>query len=75
MKLTQIQSKTLDFVREYIRQHGSPPTLRELGEMRKKSGIGGSNSSVFSTVTQLRIKGLVQFGEGKHRAICPTNPG
>lgn len=75
MKLTKVQSKTLEIVNTYIKEHGSPPTFREIGEMRKSAGMGGNPVSAFHTISQLRMKGLIEFSGGKHRSITPIKTG
>ena len=63
--LTAQQSKVLNFVAEFLRRNGFPPTLREIGE-----AIGLSNvNAVRGHVTALEKKGYVARSPDKARSI------
>lgn len=63
--LTHRQRTVLDFVGEYRRRRGFPPTLREIGE-----GIGLPNiSAVRGHVTALLKKGYITKEDNKARSI------
>jgi SOS-response transcriptional repressor LexA len=63
--LTHRQRTVLDFVGEYCRRQGFPPTLREIGE-----GIGLQNiSAVRGHVTALLKKGYITKEDSKARSI------
>ncbi len=51
-ELTDRQRETLDWVSGYIREHGMPPTVREIGD-----AFGIKSSSVFDVLTALERKG------------------
>jgi repressor LexA len=50
--LTDRQRETLDWMKGYIREHGMPPTVREIGR-----AFGIKSSSVFDLLTALERKG------------------
>ncbi|MHC4617891.1 MAG: LexA family protein [Planctomycetota bacterium] len=63
--LTHRQEMVLDFVGEYCREQGFPPTLREIGE-----AIGLSNvSAVRGHIAALVKKGYITREEDKARSI------
>lgn len=53
-ELTDRQRETLDWVKGYIREHGMPPTVREIG-----AAFGIKSSSVFDRLTALKRKGYL----------------
>lgn len=55
--LTQRQRETLEWVVNFIRAHGMPPTVREIG-----AAFGIKSSSVFGLLTALERKGHVRRG-------------
>lgn len=62
--LTQRQREVLDWVRGFIREHGIPPTVREIGgafEIR--------SSSAFDFLQTLERKGHLERGERRARAL------
>lgn len=63
-KLTPRQAETLEWVRLFIRQHGKPPTMREIGAQ-----FGIASSSVFDLVKTLERKGFLKRGEGASRTV------
>lgn len=63
--LTERQFQVLCHIREYIEDHGYPPTVRELGE-----AIGTTSSStVHSHLQALRKKGFIQVKADSPRAL------
>jgi len=63
--LTKRQEQTLDFIRESIRGHGYPPTLREIGE---HMGIRSTNG-VNDHLRALERKGYLRREDMKSRAL------
>ncbi len=62
--LTQVQSRVFSFLKEYIREKGYPPSIREL-----KDGLGlASHSAVQNCLSALEQKGYIKR-TGKARAI------
>jgi repressor LexA len=63
--VTDRQRAILDYVREYIEQHGYPPTVREIGE-----AVGlRSPSTVHAHLAQLERAGLLRRDPTKPRAL------
>ena len=67
MELTRRQKETLDWIRSYVRMHGKPPTVREIGER-----FGTASSSVFDVVKALERKGYLTRSDGFSRCITLT---
>ena len=67
MALTKRQQETLDWIRAYVKTHGKPPTMREIGEH-----FGRASSSVFDVVTALERKGYVTRPDRFSRCITLT---
>ena len=63
--LTPKQQKIYDFIREFSREYGYPPTVREIGE---HLGLK-SPSTVKFHLDNLRSAGLIQWDGGKTRSI------
>ena len=63
--LTPKQQKIYDFIREFSRDYGYPPTVREIGE---HLGLK-SPSTVKFHLDNLRAAGLIQWDGGKTRSI------
>ena len=63
--LTPKQQKIYDFVRDFSREYGYPPTVREIGE---HLGLK-SPSTVKFHLDNLRAAGLIQWDGGKTRSI------
>ena len=63
--LTPKQQKIYDFIRDFSRDYGYPPTVREIGE---HLGLK-SPSTVKFHLDNLRAAGLIQWDGGKTRSI------
>ncbi|HPQ70094.1 MAG TPA: transcriptional repressor LexA [bacterium] len=63
-KLTLRQAETLEWIRSFVRLHGKPPTMREIGAQ-----FGIASSSVFDLVKALERKGQLRRGEGASRTV------
>lgn len=64
-ELSARQQKILDFIREHVRQHGYPPSVREIGtavELR-------SSSTVHGHLARLEAKGFLRHDPTKPRTI------
>lgn len=64
-KLTLTQSRALDTLREFIREHGYPPTTRELGDAL---GVR-STSTVANVLRLLTEKGYIHHTTGRARTL------
>jgi len=62
--LSTRQRETLDWVKGYIREHGMPPTVREIGH-----AFGIKSSSVFDLLTALERKGYLQRKNRSARSL------
>jgi len=65
--LTHRQRETLDWIRAYVKMHGKPPTVREIGER-----FGTASSSVFDVIKALERKGYLTRSDGFSRCITLT---
>ncbi len=64
-ELSARQQKILDFIREHVRQHGYPPSVREIGaavDLR-------SSSTVHGHLSRLEAKGFLRHDPTKPRTI------
>lgn len=61
---TPRQREILDWVKAFIRDHGMPPTVREIG-----SAFGIKSSSVFDLLKALEQKGHLRRGEQGARSL------
>ena len=69
-KLTSMQQKIYDYIAEFIRTQGYPPSVREIGE-----AVGlRSPSTVHFHLKHLEEAGMIAKGAGKGRAITLTEP-
>ena len=69
-KLTSMQQKIYDYIAEFIRMQGYPPSVREIGE-----AVGlRSPSTVHFHLKHLEEAGMIAKGAGKGRAITLTEP-
>ena len=62
--LTPRQRETLDWVKNFIREHGMPPTVREIG-----AAFGIKSSSVFDLLSALERKGWLRHGDLGARSL------
>jgi len=67
VELTHRQRETLDWIRAYMKTHGKPPTIREIGER-----FGTASSSVFDVIRALERKGYLTRSDGFSRCITLT---
>lgn len=66
--LTPRQREVLDWIKGFIREHGMPPTVREIGE-----AFGIKSSSVFDLLKALERKGYLQRGDLGARSLILTD--
>ncbi len=63
--LTKKQNEILDFMKQYIAEHGFPPTIREIG-----SALGvNSPATIHAHLNNLEKKGAIKKNGYKNRAI------
>lgn len=63
--LTEIQRRTLDYIVDYVRGHGYPPTVREIG-----AACGGVRiQAVVDRLSALERKGYISRVAGSPRTI------
>ena len=62
--LTPRQQETLDWVKEFIREHGMPPTVREIG-----AAFDIKSSTVFELLKTLERKGYLRRGDRGARSL------
>jgi repressor LexA len=67
-KLTERQREVLDFIRNFIRQHGYAPSLREIGNQFNIRSTNGVNDHL----TALERKGHLRRTSNKSRTLQPT---
>jgi len=67
MRLPRRQQETLEWIRAYMRMHGKPPTMREIGDH-----FGRASSSVFEVITALEHKGFLTRSDRLSRGITLT---
>jgi repressor LexA len=63
-RLTPRQREILDWVKEFIQEHGMPPTVREIGR-----AFGIKSSSVFDLLKALERKGFLRRGNLGARSL------
>ncbi|RJR31979.1 MAG: transcriptional repressor LexA [Candidatus Latescibacterota bacterium] len=68
--LTERQRRVLEFLRDYLRRHGYPPTIREI---RTAFGLR-SNRGVVDHLRALERKGSIRRLPGSSRAIAISLP-
>lgn len=68
--LTEIQAKLLDYIRDYVAEHGYPPTVRECMPIKPWS----SSSSVNHQLRVLVEKGHITRVAGRPRMIHIVDP-
>jgi repressor LexA len=65
-----LRADILHAIETYLREHGCPPTIREIG-----SAVGvASSSHVSYYVSQLEQEGLLSRAPGRSRGLLPTRP-
>ena len=64
-KLTNRQNEVLDYIKNYIANHGYPPAVREIG---KALGLN-SPATIQSHITALESKGYVKKTNSKYRSL------
>lgn len=69
-ELTERQQQVLDFITNYIGQHGCPPTIREISE---RIGVKGTATSVVH-LDALEKKGYICRRDGARRISLTTKP-
>ncbi len=57
-------TETFAVLQAFIREHGIPPTVRELAK-----ALGISSTAAHYRLTRLREHGLVEWEEGKSRTL------
>ena len=67
MRLPRRQQETLEWIRAYMKTHGKPPTMREIGDH-----FGRASSSVFEVITALERKGFLTRADRLSRGITLT---
>lgn len=63
--LTEKQGRIYDYICDYLKEHGFPPTVREIAKM---AGLS-SASSAHGYLKQLEEKGYITRIEGSPRSI------
>ena len=61
------QQEALDWIRNFIHEHGIPPTIREIGQ-----ALGIKSSSAFDLLQALERKGLLKRGDLGARSLIIT---
>ena len=64
-KLTEVQSKILEGIKEYSKENGYPPTVREIGRMAELK----STSSTHRQLEILEAKQLIKVSRKTPRGI------
>ena len=65
VSLTKRQNEILNYIKEYIVDHGYPPTIREIG---KALGIS-SPATIHAHLKNLEKKGFIRKNDSKNRAL------
>lgn len=68
--LTARQRETLEWVKDFIRENGMPPTVREIG-----AAFGTKSSSVFDMLAALERKGYLRRGDLGARSLIVEGMG
>src|SRR3954465_12263811 len=71
--LTKRQREILDYLNEFIQQHGYAPSLEEIGERFSLSSL----ATVHKHLTNLQEKGFIRRAWNRSRSVevVPTRPG
>ena len=67
--LTWRQSETLEWIKKFIREHGMPPTVREIGD-----AFDIKSSSAFARLKSLEQKGYLHRGKLGARSLTIEHP-
>ncbi|MEM8557899.1 MAG: S24 family peptidase [Bacteroidota bacterium] len=68
--VTERQTQVYEFIRDFMRTHGTPPTLREIGD-----GLSiASSNAVYKLLQALETKGLIHREPGAARGIRIADP-
>ena len=65
VELTKRQNDILTFIKEYMVEHGYPPTIREIGKALEIS----SPATIHAHLQNLEKKGVIKKGGSKNRAL------
>ena len=65
VKLTRSQDEILKYIKEYMVEHGYPPTIREIGKALGRS----SPATIHTHLKNLEKKGMIRKGDSKNRAL------
>lgn len=63
--MTKRQEELYIVIKQFINDKGYSPTVRELGEITKKSSPG----TTFNKLKKLKEKGFITYEKGKSRTI------
>ena len=69
-RLSRRQRETLEWVKDFIQEHGMSPTVREIG-----AAFGTKSSSVFDMLMVLERKGYLRRGDRKARSLTVEGMG
>lgn len=62
--MTAKQQRIFEYIKRYTQNEGYPPTLREICD-----GCHTCKSYVIDVLYRLEFLGLIEYHDGKHRAI------
>ena len=65
VELTRRQDDILKYIKEYMVEHGYPPTIREIGKALDLS----SPATIHTHLKNLEKKGFIRKGDSKNRAL------
>ena len=65
VELTRRQDDILKYIKEYMVEHGYPPTIREIGKALDLS----SPATIHTHLKNLEKKGIIRKGDSKNRAL------
>ena len=68
-QLTKRQQEVFDFIKSFIREHGWPPTYREIAKH-----FCLAQPAAFGHVRALQFKGAIEFTDGEARGIRVKEP-
>lgn len=64
-KLTERQEEIFNKLKQYIKEHGYSPSVRELGQL-----MGLKSSETISThLKKIKAKGYIDYNPKKHRSL------